>query len=161
MIGFNFNVAAGYRSREIGNWISAGNQFWAVGPSLAMNLFDFGLRRANRAQALATRDLALANYRQTVLGAFEEVQNNLSGLAALQASRQLADQSEQDALHSYNLMKSKLEIGTASTLDVTLAEQTWITYKRQQLQTTTQQLLASVQLIKALGGGWSTAPAQR
>ena len=52
------NLSAGYRSREIGNWVSASNQFWTVGPGLALNLLDFGQRSANRAQALALRDLA-------------------------------------------------------------------------------------------------------
>ncbi len=158
----NLAAALGSDARQATMFLAgAPSTLWSLGLSGSQMLFDAGRTQAGVKQAEAGYQQALANYRQTVLGAFEEVQNNLSGLAALQASRQLADQSEQDALHSYNLMKSKLEIGTASTLEVTLAEQTWITYKRQQLQTTTQQLLASVQLIKALGGGWSTAPAQR
>jgi NodT family efflux transporter outer membrane factor (OMF) lipoprotein len=158
----NLAAALGSDARQASMFFAGQpSTLWSLGLTGTQMLFDAGRTEAAVKQAQAGYQQTVANYRQTVLSAFEEVQNNLSGLATLQASRQLADQSEQDALHSYDLIKSKLTIGTASPLDVTVAEQNWIAYKRQQLQTTTQQLLSSVQLIKALGGGWSNAPASR
>ena len=68
----------------MGNLISAGNQFWSVGPGMALNLVDFGQRRAVRAQAAAARDVALANYRLLVLTAYQEVEDNLVATVQLQ-----------------------------------------------------------------------------
>jgi NodT family efflux transporter outer membrane factor (OMF) lipoprotein len=158
----NLAAALGSDARQASMFFAGQpSTLWSLGLTGTQMLFDAGRTEAAVKQAQAGYQQTVANYRQTVLSAFEEVQNNLSGLATLQASRQLADQSEQDALHSYKLIQSKLGIGTASPLEVTLAEQTWIAYKRQQLQTTTQQLLSSVQLIKSLGGGWNTTPSSR
>jgi outer membrane protein, multidrug efflux system len=153
----NLAAALGSDARQASMFLAGQpSTLWSLGLTGTQMLFDAGRTEALVKQAEAGYQQTVANYKQTVLGAFEEVQNNLSGIASLQASRQLADQSERDALHSFGLIRSKLAIGTASPLDVTVAEQNWIAYKRQQLQTTTQQLLSSVQLIKALGGGWST-----
>jgi NodT family efflux transporter outer membrane factor (OMF) lipoprotein len=158
----NLAAALGSDARQASMFFAGQpSTLWSLGLTGTQMLFDAGRTEAAVKQAQAGYQQTVANYRQTVLSAFEEVQNNLSGLASLQANRQLADQSEQDALHSYNLIKSKQDIGTASPLDVTVAQQNWITYKRQQLQTTTQQLLSSVQLIKALGGGWNSTSASR
>ena len=80
----NFNLSAGYRSRELSNLVNTGNQFWSVGPGMALNLIDFGQRRAVRAQAQAARDVALANYRLLVLTAYQEVEDNLVATVQLQ-----------------------------------------------------------------------------
>lgn len=143
----NFNVAAGYRSREIGNWISAGNQFWSVGPSLAMNLFDFGLRRANRAQALATRDLALANYRQAVLSAYLEVEDNLVASVQLQAQEEAQGLAWQAARRNLELTEAQYLAGTVSYLNVVVAQTSALNAERAWLDVQSRRWLATNKLM--------------
>ncbi|MEY2803582.1 MAG: hypothetical protein RL657_918 [Pseudomonadota bacterium] len=146
----NFNLAAGYRSREIGNWISAGNQFWSVGPSMALNLFDFGLRRANRAQALATRDLALANYRQQVLTAYQEVEDNLVASVQLQQQEEAQRLAWQAARRNLELTQAQYLAGTVSYLNIVVAQTSALNAERAWLDVQSRRWLA---LNKLMAGG--------
>ena len=146
----NFTLAAGYRTREIGNWLSAGNQFWSVGPGMALNLFDFGLRRANRAQALATRDLALANYRQLVLTAYQEVEDNLVASLQLQQQEEAQRLAWQSARRNLELTQAQYLAGTVSYLNVTLAQTSALNAERAWLDVQSRRWVA---VNKLMAGG--------
>ncbi|MDI9329786.1 MAG: efflux transporter outer membrane subunit [Alphaproteobacteria bacterium] len=118
----NFSVAAGYRARELGNWLSAGNQFWSVGPNMAFNLLDFGQRHAVRAQAFAARDVALANYRLAVLTAYQEVEDNLVATVQLQQQEAAQNQAWQAARRNLELTQAQYLAGTVSYLNVVVAQ---------------------------------------
>jgi NodT family efflux transporter outer membrane factor (OMF) lipoprotein len=134
------------------------SSLWSIGLSGTQTLFDAGKTSAAVDMAQAGYQQSVSAYRQTVLSAFEEVQNILSSLNTLKQSQPSFEQSRQSAWHTYDTLKYKYTLGTANALDVTLAQQNWIANERLMLQNRTQLLLTSVQLTKALGGGWS-APA--
>lgn len=147
----------GYQSTEAGNVITAPNRFWAIGPSLALNLFDAGRRRAEVSRSEAILEEVTANYRSAALAAFQQVEDSLAQLkhyrAALTAERAAADA----ARHSLDLALSRYRAGGASYLEVVSSQTAALQAERNALAIDTRQLRASVQLIRALGGGW-TAP---
>ena len=138
----NFNLSAGYRSREIGNWVSASNQFWTVGPGLALNLLDFGQRSANRAQALALRDLALANYRQLVLKAYQDVEDQLVASLQLQLQEQAQGLAWQSARRNLELTQAQYLAGTVSYLNVVVAQTSALSAERAWLDVQSRRWLA-------------------
>lgn len=146
----NFTLAAGYRTREIGNWLSAGNQFWSVGPGMAFNLLDFGLRRANRAQAMATRDLALANYRQLVLSAYQEVEDNLVASLQLQQQEEAQRLAWESARRNLDLTQAQYLAGTVSYLNVVVAQTSALNAERAWFDVQSRRWVA---LNKLMAGG--------
>ena len=149
--------AAGFQSTSIQNLFSGPGLAWAVGSTLAQTLFDGGLRRAVTEQSRAIYQGTVANYRQTVLTAFQEVEDNLSTLRIL--SQELREQnaaveSSQRYLTSAN---ARFQSGLDNYLEVTIAQVTWLTNQRAAMNLQMEQLTASVQLIKALGGGWDVS----
>ena len=145
----NFSVAAGYRSREVSNLVSAGNQFWSVGPSMALNLFDFGQRRAVRAQALAARDVALANYRLSVLTAYQEVEDNLVATVQLQQQEQAQRLAWEAARRHLELTQAQYLAGTVSYLNVVLAQTSALTAERAWLDVQSRRWVALNKLMAA------------
>ena len=145
----NFNVSAGYRSREISNWVSAGNQFWSVGPGMALNLIDFGQRRAVRAQAVAARDVALANYRQSVLTAYQEVEDNLVATVQLQAQEQAQRLAWEAARRNQALTQAQYVAGTVSYLNVVTAQTTALAAERAWLDVQSRRWVALNKLMAA------------
>ena len=97
---------------------------------------------------------AVASYRQTVLTAFQEVQDGLSTRAALDRAARALEAGVQSAGTTYELTQVRYQAGAANRLELVLAQQNWLAYRRQALQNQGQQWLNTVQLIKALGGGW-------
>ncbi|WP_257389317.1 efflux transporter outer membrane subunit, partial [Tahibacter caeni] len=149
-LGANF----GYQSNQAGGWLSAPNAAWAVGPSLLLDLFDAGKRRAQTAQAEAALDEAGARYRGVVLGAFQQVEDNL---ALLQHYRTAADAEESavaSARRSLDFAMTRYREGAVSYLEVVQSQTVALTTQRAALDLDTRQLRASVALIRALGGGW-------
>ncbi len=148
----------GYQSTEFANLITAPNVFWAVGPTLLMDLFDGGRRQADVAHAEAVLDETGSNYRSVVLGAFQDVEDSL---ALLDNYRQAAV-SEAAAVaatqRSVDLSANRYRAGAASYLEVTVSQASALQTRRDAQDLTTRQLRASVQLIRALGGGWTPAP---
>jgi NodT family efflux transporter outer membrane factor (OMF) lipoprotein len=150
--------AAGFQGTSIQNLFSGPGLAWAVGSTLAQTLFDGGLRRAVTEQARAVYQGTVANYRQTVLTAFQEVEDNLSTLRIL--SQELGEQnasvkSSQDYLI---LANARYQSGLDNYLNVIAAQTTLLTSQRTAMNLQMEQLTASVQLIKALGGGWNVSP---
>lgn len=150
------NAQGGYQSTGWANLLTAGNRIWALGPALAVDLFDGGYRKATIAAAKAKTDEAGAAYRGVVLGAFQQVQDNLALLDHLGNASANQKDAADAAQHALDLSMSQYKHGAVSYLDVVQAQTTALQEKRGLLQLDAQRLRASVQLIRALGGGWST-----
>ncbi|WP_290867362.1 efflux transporter outer membrane subunit [Aquabacterium sp.] len=145
----------GFQSSDFSRFIEAPNLFWAIGPSLAVTLFDGGRRKAEQARTEAVLDEAGQRYRGVVLGAFQQVEDQLALLnnyADAAASEQAAAASANRALE---MAESRYRGGAANYLDVLTAQTAQLLARRAELDLLTRQRRASVQLIRALGGGWS------
>lgn len=145
----------GFQSSTAGSLISAPARFWAIGPSAILTLFDHGRRRAQEAQARALLDETAAQYRTVAINAFQEVEDNLAlinhyGNAA--ASQQAASAAAEEAL---DFSMTRYREGASSYLDVTVSQTTVLEAQQDVVELNTRKLQASVQLIRALGGGWS------
>ncbi|GLQ90736.1 efflux transporter outer membrane subunit [Dyella flagellata] len=149
------NAQGGYQSTGWANLLTAGNNIWALGPTLALNLIDGGYRKATVQAAKAKTDEAGASYRGVVLGAFQQVQDNLALLDHLGTASANQKDAADAARHALDLSMSQYKQGAVSYLDVVQAQTTELQEKRGLLELDTQRLRASVQLIRALGGGWS------
>lgn len=146
---------AGVESTSFLNWFTLPARFWSVGPALAQTLFDKGRRKAVTEQAIANYDGTAANYRLTVLTAFQEVEDNLAALRIL--SRELEQQNDAvaSAQRALSLSTDRYSAGIDSYLNVITAQTVLLTNQRTAVNLQMQQMTASVLLIKALGGGWS------
>lgn len=145
----------GYQSSDIGNFIGAPNTFWAIGPSLFVSLFDAGRRQAEVERTRAVLDENSARYRSTVLVAFQQVEDNL---ALLNHYREAAE-AERSALvaaqRALDFASLRYREGAVNYLEVVTAQTATLQSQRNTLDLDTAQRRASVQLIRALGGGWS------
>jgi len=148
---------AGLESISLATWFTWPARFFSVGPTLTQTLFDKGRRSAVTEQARAEYDGTVANYRQTVLTAFQEVEDNLAALRIL--SRELDQQNAAVASAQRTLMLAteRYKSGIDSYLNVITAQTTLLTNQRTAVNLQMEQMTASVQLIKALGGGWNVA----
>lgn len=142
----------GYQDTTFKDIISAPNRYWSFGPSLALTLFDGGARSAAKAQAEAVHDQRTASYRQTVLTAFQEVEDQLATLRVLAAEQSVQESSTASAREALSLVEHQYAAGTVSYLNVTAAQATALTSERSLLDVQLRRLLASLGLIKALGG---------
>jgi len=148
------SAGAGYRSSEIGQLLRAPSLFWSLGPTLAMALLDGGARDAATRQARAGIDAATASYRQTVLGALQEVEDNLLLADRLVQQRELQQASLQAARQALLLMDEQYRAGTVGYLNVVLAQTTVLSSERAVLELRQRELSALAQLLKNAGGRW-------
>lgn len=148
------NSLYGDDSNGFSKLFSAPSLLWSLGLSATQTLFDGGRTTAAVNVAKAGYQQASASYRQTVLQAFQEVQDSLTTQAALREAQRSLQQAVKSAGKVLELSQARYRAGASSLLEVVLAQQTLLGYQRQQVQNQSQQLLTSVQLIKALGGGW-------
>lgn len=145
----------GYRSAQSHGLLSANNQFWGIGPSLSGNLIDFGGTRASVKRSRAAYDETIAHYRQTVLAAVVQVEDQLAFLN-LSSKQLVARQASMDAAtESARITRNRFDLGSIDFLDVANTEASRLNEQRTLLQLKTQRLVSSVQLIAALGGGWN------
>jgi NodT family efflux transporter outer membrane factor (OMF) lipoprotein len=151
------SASGGYRSSMFSDLISAPARFWSIGPSLAAPLFDAGLRSAQVAEARATYDQQVANYRQTVLSALGEVEDNLVQLRVLEQERVVQERALDAARESLRLTTNQFEAGFIDFLSVVTVQAAALSNERSMLTLLGTQLTASVKLITALGGGWDTS----
>jgi NodT family efflux transporter outer membrane factor (OMF) lipoprotein len=150
------SASGGYQSGSFADWFTLPNRIWSLGPQLAATLFDGGARSAAQQQSAAAYDATLANYRQTVLTAFKEVEDNLIALRLL-AEEQKNQQAARDAAHtSLTIVSNQYNAGTVTYLSVVQAQTTLLNAENTLLNTRNRRLAASIGLIKALGGGWET-----
>jgi len=147
---------AGYKSSAMADLISAPNLFWTLGPSLALSLIDGGARRAAQEQASANTDQAIAIYRQTVLVALQEVEDNLMISQRLDEERQVLTESLAAAHKALTVVSNQYQVGTVSFLNVLTAQTTALSVERSLLDVQYRKLVASAQLLKNLGGRWET-----
>jgi NodT family efflux transporter outer membrane factor (OMF) lipoprotein len=150
----SLNGQYGSDANKIENLFSAPALLWSLGVSAAQTLFDGGRISANVDFAKAGYQQSVASYRQSVLTAFQEVQDGLSGDATLARASQSAKVAADSAENSLGLSVDRYRSGVTGNLEVVVAEQTFLGYRRQEVQLHGQRLLNSVRLVKALGGGW-------
>ena len=149
--------SAGYQSSSLGNLVSGPSLFWSVGSTLAQTLFDAGKRKAVTEQARAIYQGTVANYRQTVLTAFQEVEDNLSTLRILSEELQQQNAAVESSRRYLTLANDRYKSGIESYLNVITAQTVLLSNQGTAMNLRMQQMTASVQLIKALGGGWDVS----
>ncbi len=147
---------AGLENTSITTLFTWPSRFWSVGASLAQTLFDAGLRRATVRQYRATYDETVANYRETVLTAFQQVEDNLASLRILSTEIEQQDTAVQSAQRNLTLALDRYRLGIDPYLNVITAQTTLLTSQQIAVNLRLQQMTAHVQLIEALGGGWDT-----
>ena len=145
---------AGYRNQDLGSLVGASNMFWSVGPSLVQSVFDGGLRRAARADALAARDASVATYRQTVLTAMQELEDNLVAAAQLALQAQVQAQALQAARRNLSITEAQYRAGAVSYLSVVTAQTSELSAERGLIDVQTRRLVAINNLLKNLAGRW-------
>ena len=150
-------ASAGLQTTTLGNLFSAPSRFWSLGPSLVQTLFSGGRRRAAVDQARASYDAAVASYRQSALGAFQEVEDGLAAqrILGIEATQQGAATAAADRL--VTIARSRYRGGITSYLEVSIAETVALNNQRAAVQVHTRRLTNGVALVKALGGGWDAA----
>jgi len=151
------SATGGFESGSAGTWLSGPSAFWSAGPAAALTLLDFGRRRAVSEQAWATYDQTVANYRETVLTAFQQVEDNLSALRILEGEAQTQNEAVVAAQHSLELSNNRYKGGVATYLEVITAQTVALSDARTAVQVLGRRMNAAVNLIQALGGGWDTS----
>jgi NodT family efflux transporter outer membrane factor (OMF) lipoprotein len=152
--GVTLTANAGYRGSAIADLISAPNLFWSIGPNLAASVFDGGARQAAADSALASTDQAIAIYRQTVLLALQEVEDNLQVSQSLDEENTALTDSLVAARKALDVVTNQYQSGTVSFLNVLAAQSIALGVERTLLDARYRKLLASAQLLKNLGGRW-------
>lgn len=146
-------ATGGTQSSALARVFSLPNQFWSLGPNLALTLFDAGARNARKDQAVAVWDETVASYRQTVLTAFQEVEDNLAALQTLETEAKAQAEALAAATESLELVTNQYLAGTVSYLNVTSAQTVALNAERARLDILVRRLTGSVALFKATGGG--------
>jgi NodT family efflux transporter outer membrane factor (OMF) lipoprotein len=147
--------AAGSRTTQLADLLTAPTRFWSLGAAAAETLFDGGLRRATTEQARAAYDAQVATYRQTVLTGFQEVEDNLAALRILDQEAALQEEVVAGARHALELTENQYRAGVVGYLNVIAAQQVLFNNQRTQLDILGRRLTASVALVRAMGGGWT------
>lgn len=149
------SATGGFEGSSIVNWFIWPSRFWAVGPQMLETVFDAGRRRAGIEIAKANYDAAVANYRQTVLTAFQQVEDSLSTLRILEQETAKQQQATAAAENSLQLSLNRYKGGIVTYLEVTTAQSIAYSNERALLDLLRRRMDATVELIKALGGGWN------
>ena len=153
----SLSAAAGLEGSSIINWFAWPSRFFAVGPTLLETLYDAGRRHAFTDQAWAAYDANVASYRQNVLTAFQEVEDNLAGLRILDAESKKQSQAVQSAELSLGLSTNRYKGGLVTYLEVITAQSAALSNERTAVDLLTRRMNSTVLLIKALGGGWDVS----
>lgn len=155
----NVTLAAGggFESGALGTFIQGPSGFWTLAGQAAELIFDGGQRRGVNEQARAFYDKSVDNYRQTVLVAFQEVEDNLAALSILQEEAKTEDAAVQAAQRSLDLSTTRYRGGVTNYLEVTTAQSAALTDEVTALDILIRRMSASVLLIKAIGGGWNAS----
>jgi NodT family efflux transporter outer membrane factor (OMF) lipoprotein len=144
----------GFQSTSIANWVSAPSSFWALGPNALLSVFDGGLRRAQVARARAEFDSSAANYRSTVVSAFQQVEDSLATLNHYHDAGVDEKAALDAAQRSLDFSMALYKQGATDYLTVVTSQTALLQTQLEALNLDTLQLTASVDLIRALGGGW-------
>ncbi|MGC2403434.1 MAG: efflux transporter outer membrane subunit [Acidobacteriaceae bacterium] len=152
----SLSAVAGLQGTSALNWFNWPSRVWAVGPTFSETLFDAGRRRAVKRTASANYDAAVANYRQTTLTAFQQVEDNLAALRILEVEAQQQHESTGSAEQSLDLSQTRYEGGADTYLQVITWQTAALNNERNDIDIMRRRMEASVVLIKAVGGGWNT-----
>jgi len=151
------SAAGGFEGTTITNWLTGPSGFAAAGLTALETVFDAGRRRAVSDQARASFDQSVADYRQSVLTSFQEVEDNLAALRILESEAKTQDAAVAAAEHSLTLSNNRYRGGVATYLEVITAQSAALLDERAAVEISGRRMVASVLLIKALGGGWNAS----
>jgi NodT family efflux transporter outer membrane factor (OMF) lipoprotein len=152
----NLTGEGGFESLHFGTWIQGPSALWTLGAQATQLLFDAGQRRALTDQARHTYEAQVAAYRNTIFQAFNDVEDQLSGLRILEQESGVEQRAVESAQHSFDLSNQRYKGGVTSYLEVLTAEAALIQNQRTSIDLQTRQFVSSVGLVRALGGGWDT-----
>jgi NodT family efflux transporter outer membrane factor (OMF) lipoprotein len=150
----NLGAEGGFESLHFGTWIQGPSALWTLGAQATELLFDAGQRHALTDQARHTYEAQVAGYRNTVFQAFNDVEDQLSGLRILEQESGVEQKAVDSAQYSFNLSNKRYKGGVTSYLEVLTAEATLLQNQRTAIDLQTRQFVSSVGLVRALGGGW-------
>jgi NodT family efflux transporter outer membrane factor (OMF) lipoprotein len=153
----NLGGSGGFESSRPGNLFQGPSALWSLGGSATELLFDAGRRHAITVEARAGYDVEVANYRQTVLQSFQDVEDQLAALSILNEEAAAQQKTVADAERSLSIFTNQYKGGLVIYLQVITAQATELANRRTAADITTRQFAASVQLVKALGGGWDAS----
>ena len=148
------SASYGYESTNFSHFFDLPSRFWSVGPSLNETIYDGGLRRATVNQFITTYNADVASYRQTVLTAFQQVEDGLSSVRILSQQVLKQEQAVKSSEEVLKLETARYETGVDPYIDVVTAQTTLLNNQQTLANLHVQEMTASVQLIEALGGGW-------
>jgi NodT family efflux transporter outer membrane factor (OMF) lipoprotein len=153
----SLGASLGLQNSGFLQWFTWPSRFFSVGPSISETLFEGGRRRAVLAETRDFFDVTVANYRQTVLTAFQQVEDSLAALRILSDESVTVDQAVNSSERELTVSTAQYKAGTTSFLTVITAQATALNAERTAVQLLTRQLTASVALVQALGGGWDAS----
>jgi NodT family efflux transporter outer membrane factor (OMF) lipoprotein len=155
------SASGGYQSSVLSQLLTVPSRFWTLGPQLAGTIFDGGLRAAQTNAARATYDQDVAVYRQTVLAAFQDVEDSLASLRILEQEIVVQQQAVESARQALDIVTNQYKSGTVAYLSVLTAQTTAFTAEQKLESLAGQRMVSSVGLVKALGGGWDVSQMAR
>lgn len=152
-----FSGVNGYKSSVWSDLLAAPSRFWSVGAAIGETLFDAGARGAVVDQTRAAYDVSVASYRQTVLTAFQQVEDNLAALRILEEEAAAQDDAVKAARQSTELTLNQYKAGIVSYLNVVTVQATQLSNEATAVRLKGQRVAAAISLIQALGGGWDAS----
>jgi len=152
--------SGGWQSRDIATLVNAPSLFWALGGDILQPIVNGGQNRANLALQRASYSESVANYRESVLEAFQQVEDGLTGLELLDQAAKTQQTAVDASRRALDIANSRYVGGVTTYLDVITAQSTLLTNERLATQLLGQQMVTSVYLVKALGGGWDASQIQ-
>lgn len=153
----SLSAAFGFTNTTLDGLFKSANRIWSLGPQASQILFDAGLRNAQIEQSEAAWSQSVANYRQTVLTAFQQVEDNLAALKILETEAQVQVDAIKSAREAERLILNQYKAGTVAYTSVITAQTTALSDEQSALTTLESRLVASVSLVQALGGGWQSS----
>src|SRR6202140_2025359 len=158
---FTISGSGGFQSISLGSLISAPSAFWSLGGDLLQPIFNGGRNRPSLAASPSAYDESVANYRESVLVAFQQVEDGLSGLALLDQASKSQQTAVADSRRALDIANNRYVGGVTTYLDVITAQSTLLSNERLATQLLGQQMTTAVFLVKALGGAWDASEIQR
>lgn len=152
----SLGASAGFESASLSKWLTWPSRFWSLGPSVSEIIFEGFQRRAFTEEARAVYDANVASYRQAVLTAFREVEDNLAALRILEAEAQVQAEAVRAAEQLMAVSMNQYKAGLVSYLNVVIAQAAALAARRTALDILYERMAASVLLIGSLGGGWKS-----
>ncbi len=150
----NLTGTGGFETMNVGTWIQGPSSLWSLGAQATELLFDAGQRHALTSAARHTYEAQAVAYRSTVLNAFNDVEDQLSGLRILESESTVEQKAVDAAQHSYDISNQRYKGGVTSYLEVLTAEAALLQNQRTAIDLQTRQFVSSVGLVRSLGGGW-------